>query len=176
VTHDFDEAYFLGDEITICIDGKVKQVGKKDDVFLRPKSREVAQFLGARNLYRATVLEKEDHRWILAVNGLRLSVPEKLYPDPVQPGKEVDLFIRSEEVMIIREGKAVKDTLKRNILDGDIFDIVDRGRHHVVHFQTREGNILFEVSIPSYVFRNLHLSPGKKVRVALRDESLWVMD
>jgi ABC-type sugar transport system ATPase subunit len=176
VTHDFDEAYFLGDKITVCIDGKVKQVGGKDDVFLRPKSREVAQFLGARNLYRATVQEKEDHQWILAVNGLRLSVPERLCRKQVQVGKEVDLFIRSEEVMIVREGKPVKDTLKRNIIDGDIIDVVDRGRHHVIYFQTKEGNIPFEISIPSYVFRNLNLSPGKKVRVALRDESLWVMD
>ncbi len=36
VTHDFEEAYFLGDGITIFIDGKVEQVGKRDDVFLRP--------------------------------------------------------------------------------------------------------------------------------------------
>ena len=176
VTHDFDEAYFLGDEITICIDGQVKQVGGKDDVFLRPTSREVAQFLGARNLYRATVLDKEDDRWILAINGLRLSVPGRLYRGPVPSGREVNLFIRSEEVMIIREGKSVKDTLKNNILDGDIIDIADRGRHYVVNFQTREGNIPFEISIPSYVFRNLNLSPGMEARVALRDESLWVMD
>jgi hypothetical protein len=54
--------------------------------------------------------------------------------------------------------------------------VVDRGRHQVVHFQTREGNVLFEVSIPSYVFRNLNLSPGKRVKVARRDESLWMMD
>jgi len=175
VTHDFDEAYFLGDGITICIDGKVKQVGGKDDVFLRPKSREVAQFMGARNLYHATLLEKEGHRWILAVNGLRLSIPERLCPNLGQTDQEVDLFIRPEEVMIIREGKSVKDTLKRNILDGHIADIVDRGRHYVVYFQSGDGGIPFEILIPSYVFRNLNLSQGKHVRVALRDESLWVM-
>jgi len=57
-----------------------------------------------------------------------------------------------------------------------MIDIVDRGIHHVVYFQTREGRIPFEISIPTYVFRNLNLSPGKKVRVALRVEALWVMD
>jgi len=37
------------------------------------------------------------------------------------------------------------------------------------------GKILFEISIPNYAFRNLDLSTGKMVRIALREESLWVM-
>jgi hypothetical protein len=38
-----------------------------------------------------------------------------------------------------------------------------------------EGRILFEISIPNDAFRNLDLSIGKMVRIALREESLWVM-
>jgi ABC-type molybdate transport system ATPase subunit len=90
-------------------------------------------------------------------------------------GRELDLFIRPEEVMIIREGKLVKDSLKQNILEGKILDITDKERSHTVYFQTTEGKILFEISIPNYAFRNLDLSTGKKVRIALREESLWVM-
>ena len=57
VTHDFGEAHSLADRMTIFIDGKVEQVGKRNDVFLRPRSKKVAQFLGAKNLYRAKVLK-----------------------------------------------------------------------------------------------------------------------
>jgi hypothetical protein len=39
-----------------------------------------------------------------------------LYQDKVGVGKEVDLFIRPEEVMIIREGKPVKDSLKQKTI------------------------------------------------------------
>ena len=177
VTHDFEEAYFLGDDITICIDGKVEQAGRKDDVFLRPRSRKVAQFLGARNLFKAKVLDKDEsgHRWILGVNGLHFSVPESSCLNSTGMGKDVDLFIRSEEVMIIRDGKPVKDSLKRNIFDGEIVDIIDKGRYSVIYFQTMESKILFEISIPNYAFRNLELSVGKGVKAALREESLWVM-
>lgn len=177
VTHDFEEAYFLGDEITICIDGKVAQVGKRDDVFLRPSSREVAQFLGAQNLYRAMILKKEEdaQQLTLAVNGLQFFVPMGSNQDYIQVGKEVDLFIRSEEIMIIREGKAIKDSLKKNIFEGEIVDVVDKGRHHVVYFQTLKGKVPFEISIPNYAFRNLNPSIGKVVQVALRKESLWIM-
>jgi ABC-type Fe3+/spermidine/putrescine transport system ATPase subunit len=177
VTHDFEDAYLLGDKITIFIDGKVEQVGKRDDVFLRPKSKKVAQFLGLKNLYGTKVLGRDEdlQRLILGVNGLQFSIPESLYPDQIEVGKEVDLFIRPEEVMIIREGKFVKDSLKRNIFEGEILDITDRGRYHVVNFQTRVGKITFEISIPNYAFRNLNLSIGKMVKVALREESLWMM-
>ena len=77
--------------------------------------------------------------------------------------------------MIIREGKPVKDSLKRNIFEGKILDITDRGRYHMVYFQTMEGKLPFEISIPNYAFRNLGLFNGKMVKVALREESLWVM-
>jgi len=177
VTHDFEEAYFLGDGITIFIDGEVEQVGKRDDVFLKPRSKKVAQFLGAKNLYRAKVLRNEEssQRLILGVNGLQFSIPMSLYKDKMKVGKEVDLFIRPEEVMIIREGKLVKDSLKQNIFEGEIMDIADKEKYYTVYFQTMEGKILFEISIPKYAFRNLNLSIGKMVRIALRDESLWVM-
>ena len=177
VTHDFEEVYFLGDQMTIFIEGKVEQVGKRDDVFLRPNSKKVAQFLGAKNLYRAKVLKNEtsSQRLILGVNGLQFSVPMSLYQDKMEVGKEVDLFIRPEEVMLLREEKLVKDSLKQNILEGKIQDISVRERYHTIYFETTEGKVFFEISIPNYAFRNLNLSIGKMARIALREESLWVM-
>jgi hypothetical protein len=69
----------------------------------------------------------------------------------------------------------VKDSLKQNIFEGKILDTIDRGGYHMVFFETTEGKIRFEISIPNYTFRNLDLSIGKMVRVALREESLWVI-
>ena len=177
VTHDFGEAHSLADRMTIFIDGKVGQVGKRNDVFLRPRSKKVAQFLGAKNLYRAKVLKNEEssQRMILGVNGLQFSIPTDLYQGQLEVGKEVDLFIRPEEVMILREGKPVKDSLKKNIFEGKILDITDKERYHMVSLQTTEGEISFEISIPNYTFRNLNLSTGKLVKIALREESLWVI-
>jgi ABC-type Fe3+/spermidine/putrescine transport system ATPase subunit len=177
VTHDFEEAHSLAHGMTIFIDGKVEQVGKRGDVFLRPKSKKVAQFLGAKNLYRAKVLKNDgsSQRMTLGVNGLQFSIPKNLYQGQMEVGKEVDLFIRPEEVMILREGKPVKDSLKRNIFEGKILDITDKERYHLVCLQTVEGGIPFEISIPNYTFRNLNLSVGKMVSIALREESLWVM-
>ena len=77
--------------------------------------------------------------------------------------------------IVLREEKLVKDSLKQNILEGRIQDISVRERYHTIYFQTTEGKILFEILIPNYAFRNLNLSVGKMARIALREESLWVM-
>ncbi len=174
VTHDFEEAFLLGEAITIFIDGKVEQAGKRDDIFLRPRSRKAAQFLGARNLYRAKILKKEEdlQRWVIGIGDLRLSVPCQ---DAAEARNEVDLFVRPEEVMILREGKPVKESLKNNIFRGQIVEMVDRGNFQAITLQTLEGGVPFEVSIPNYAFRNLGLSMGKVVRAALREESLWII-
>lgn len=177
VTHDFEDAYLLGNHIMIYIDGRVEQAGGRDDIFQKPQSRRVAQILGLKNLFRAKVIKKDEHlhRFILEVNGLHFSVPTSLYQDRMEVGKEVDLFVRPEEVMLLREEKLVKDSLKQNILEGKIQDISVRERSHTIYFETTEGKILFEISIPNYAFRNLNLSVGRMARIALREESLWVM-
>jgi len=175
VTYDFEDAYLLGNHILIY--GRVKQVGERDDIFQKPQSKSVAQFLGLRNLFRAKILKKDEHlhRLILEVDGLRFSISADSRRSPVQVGMEVDLYVRPGEIMIIREGKPVKESLRHNIFVGEIVDIIDRSNYRLVYFQTLKGKILFEISIPNYAFRNLDLSTGKTVRIALREESLWVM-
>jgi iron(III) transport system ATP-binding protein len=46
VTHDQEEAFTLADRVAIMLDGRIAQVGAPDDVYLRPRDRAVADFLG----------------------------------------------------------------------------------------------------------------------------------
>jgi ABC-type Fe3+/spermidine/putrescine transport system ATPase subunit len=177
VTHDFEEAHFLSDRVTVFMDGIVEQVGNKEDIFLRPASPKVACFLGMNNIYRAKVLRRDENgeRVTLSVNDLHLSLPMTHWRDAFDRREEVDLFVRPEEVMIIRKGKPIKDSLKHNILEGTIIDIIDKRRHQVIHFQTMHGGIHIEIFIPNYAFRNLDIDIGKPAHIALRDESFWMM-
>jgi ABC-type Fe3+/spermidine/putrescine transport system ATPase subunit len=177
VTHDFEEAYFLSDRITVFMYGAVEQVGDKNEIFLRPASKKVALFLGANNIYRAEVVKRDDHskRVTLSVNGLHLSLPMAHLRDTAGGKDEMDLFVRPEEVMIIRKGKPVKESLRHNIFEGIIISILDRRRYQVVHLETMHGKIPVEIFIPNYAFRNLDLVIGKPAHIALRDESFWVV-
>jgi molybdate/tungstate transport system ATP-binding protein len=60
VTHDFHEAGLLGDVGVVLDRGKVLQVGKPVDLFRRPASPLVANFLGAENVFAGTVAPIRD--------------------------------------------------------------------------------------------------------------------
>lgn len=55
VTHDQSEAMMLADSIAVFSDGRLQQFGKPGDVYRRPATAFVADFLGAANLVRGTV-------------------------------------------------------------------------------------------------------------------------
>jgi molybdopterin-binding protein len=54
VTHDFTEAGLLGDVAILLDSGRVLQSGRPEDVFRKPASPYVAEFLGAENVFAGT--------------------------------------------------------------------------------------------------------------------------
>jgi ABC-type Fe3+/spermidine/putrescine transport system ATPase subunit len=132
VTHDLEEAFILGDRIGVFIDGRIVQSGTKEEIYRRPNSLEVARFLGIRNIFRGIFQCVGPHEGTgrVAINGNGLAFTFDL-KDSLRSGEEVDFLIRPEEVMVIREGKPIKESLKRNIFEGKIRKIIEKGTHHV---------------------------------------------
>jgi molybdopterin-binding protein len=77
--------------------------------------------------------------------------------------------------MVIREGKSIKQSLKGNIFKGDIRKIIERETFHTLLLSEVGQGVVFEVSIPNYVFRNLKLTENQRVKAALRRESVWII-
>lgn len=59
ITHDFAEAFGLAGMVAVVLDAGIRQVGTPREVFTRPATREVAAFLGIRNLWRLSELESD---------------------------------------------------------------------------------------------------------------------
>jgi len=57
VTHDQDEAMTVSDRIFVMSRGRIAQEGRPEEVYERPRSRFVAEFLGAANLIAGTRVE-----------------------------------------------------------------------------------------------------------------------
>jgi molybdate transport system ATP-binding protein/molybdate/tungstate transport system ATP-binding protein len=176
VTHDLEEAFILGDRIGVFIGGRIVQSGAKEEIYRHPNSLEVARFLGIRNIFRGTVQLVDSHKRMgsVAINGNGVVFTFDL-KDNLGSGEEVDFLIRPEEVMVIREGKPIKESLKRNIFEGEIRKIIEKGTHHVLLIREVGQGGVFEAAIPNYVFRNLKLAENQRIKVALRRESLWII-
>jgi ABC-type Fe3+/spermidine/putrescine transport system ATPase subunit len=60
VTHSFEEALNLADRIGIIQNGRLLQIGEPTDVFRRPQSPQVAEFIGMENLFKGMVKRMSD--------------------------------------------------------------------------------------------------------------------
>lgn len=64
VTHDQEEALSVADKIAVMRDGHIAQVGTPEEVYRHPRSKHVAEFIGATNFLSAEVdsVVHDDHR------------------------------------------------------------------------------------------------------------------
>ncbi|HSB68662.1 MAG TPA: ABC transporter ATP-binding protein [Candidatus Methylomirabilis sp.] len=62
VTHDQDEAMTLSDQIVIMHQGRIEQVGTPQEIYARPRTRFVADFIGRGNFLAGSVWAVNDAR------------------------------------------------------------------------------------------------------------------
>ena len=62
VTHDQEEALSMCDRIAVMNKGRVEQIGTPEDIYLRPGTRFVAEFLGAMNWFNGIGIRPESTR------------------------------------------------------------------------------------------------------------------
>jgi iron(III) transport system ATP-binding protein len=100
VTHDQAEALALSDKIAVMQQGRLMQLGTPREVYERPASRQVADFMGLVNLVRATVSGAAGTRLTLTTAAGWTIEAENTAP--VRPGAIVEIAIRPENVHIAR--------------------------------------------------------------------------
>jgi iron(III) transport system ATP-binding protein len=65
VTHDQKEALSMADRLAVMSMGKVEQIGAAREVYRRPASRFVAEFIGEANMIEGTLVKAEDGQGVL---------------------------------------------------------------------------------------------------------------
>ena len=102
VTHDQEEALTLSDRIAVMSGGQVLQVDTPDGLYERPRTKEVAGFIGSMNFVEGKVLSR--------INGhatLGLSTFGEIKVDAQQigfvEGQAVPLAIRPEKIELLKE-------------------------------------------------------------------------
>jgi len=100
VTHDQDEALSMSDRIVVMSEGEVSQVGKPTEIYEKPQTRFVADFIGRSNILLGKLENKGK-----TINAEGLTLPNK---ENVTSGAEgVSVMIRPECVKITKsESKA----------------------------------------------------------------------
>jgi molybdate transport system ATP-binding protein len=176
VTHDVEEAFVIAEELVVLNDGRVEQTGNKEDIFYRPKTHKVAKFFGVKNIFRGKIREIHAEEKVVTVwveeKSFQVSIP---YWEGAVVGNWVRFCIRPEEIMILKEGRPVKQSLNGNIFAGEIIRIVEKGAEHALFFKQTQDSYDFEISVPNLAYRSLRIAEGQHVRVAFKWESIWLI-
>lgn len=97
VTHDQEEALTMADRIGVMNEGRVLQVGRADDIYERPTSRFVADFIGETNFLTGVLEAKENGLGHLALPGGAVLTGVLRDPDITQ-GQNATLAVRPEKL------------------------------------------------------------------------------
>jgi ABC-type Fe3+/spermidine/putrescine transport system ATPase subunit len=118
VTHDLRRAMLLADRIAVLIDGKLAQIGLRDDVLERPATPEIAQVVGMTNLARGVV--SADLRGDLALVEVG---PEHRVATQAEcpPGTGVWIGIRPEHLKL-DVGRGTVDPIGKGVVRGVVND------------------------------------------------------
>jgi spermidine/putrescine ABC transporter ATP-binding subunit len=142
VTHDQEEALTMSDRIVLMRQGRIAQIGTPRELYDRPASRYVADFIGDTNLLAGTVVESAGGVATLRVGDVTLRGLSDGAP-PV--GREAWLTVRPEAIRLI-DGPAAPAA--QNTVTGTVTDAVYAGSALRVHV-TLPGGQRLVASVPS---------------------------
>ncbi|UCD77831.1 MAG: ABC transporter ATP-binding protein, partial [Desulfobacterales bacterium] len=94
VTHDQEEAMSIADVIAVMNNGHLEDVGPPARVYMKPKTRFTATFMGESNMFEGTVIGCSGESIQVDTAFGRLEVR-----GTAEPGAKLDLCIRPEQIL-----------------------------------------------------------------------------
>ncbi|HWP39507.1 MAG TPA: ABC transporter ATP-binding protein, partial [Tepidisphaeraceae bacterium] len=157
VTHDQKEALSIADRMAILNAGRIEQVGRPQELYLRPRNRFVAGFMGETNFVEGTVLHSDDGRATVQT-ALGQIVSAAGSAPQVRPGSKVTLSIRPE---VVHLGQAPAQAVNRYA--GIVHDTIYLGE-----LAQHQVNIDGDGQATAAALKVLELNP----RLVARDETV----
>ena len=97
VTHDQEEALSMSDRIVVMNAGSAEQVGTPEEVFERPATAFVADFLGKANMLPGKVSQSDGPTLVTLASGQTVDV---LSPRPLAQGSAVTVVVRPQKLTV----------------------------------------------------------------------------
>ena len=123
VTHDQEEAMTMSDRVVVMTGGKADQVGTPAEIYSRPATRFVAEFIGALNLLKGRLTDPGTGAIETPAGLLRL---DRVIDRPV--GQDVSLGIRPEGLRLVNGHAEPGPTFTGRLISRDFLGPIIRLR------------------------------------------------
>jgi len=167
VTHDRDEALSVADEVTFLSDGRVIQSGSALQVFARPATAEMADFLGVE-AYIEGVVEVDGS----GPCRLRLPGGATVVCGDAPSGPAL-ACIYPEDVVLFTRPPDADSTSLRNVVEGRVADIQPVGRLRRVIVACEDFELI--AAVTQAALDDLSLSCGDTVVAAFKATAVHVL-
>ncbi len=136
VTHDQEEALTMSDRIAVMHRGKIEQVGAPEDLYDRPSSSFVADFIGNTNLLAGSVERiDDDTATVLLDSGDRCLAPGL----GRRAGQPIQLSVRPESIVIEATGGSPDGVDRRTRMAAIVDQVAYLGASVQYHVRTEGG-------------------------------------
>jgi thiamine transport system ATP-binding protein len=150
VTHDQDEAFAISDRVAVLKDGLVVQVGTPNELYYKPKTEFVAQFIGEGNIFQGEVIDALDDEIIINISGYLFHAK-----GDCEKGTPVSFTVKPENIEIVLS--ASKDLPK-----GKIVSIVPTAGGFKITIDF-EGNRILAISRRNDLIREMEMKIDSEV-------------
>jgi molybdate/tungstate transport system ATP-binding protein len=158
VTHDFSEALTLATKAAIMNSGAIVQTGTIRDIFQKPSSSFVANFVGMKNVFPT-----EFDGSTAVVDTLAIEVP------PPHANSTGHIAIRPEDIVISL--KPLESSM-RNSFSGTVSGIIDLGFLYEVHVHVQ--SVLFKSLVTKGSAIDLGLDIGMDVQISFKSSAVHI--
>lgn len=166
VTHDQEEALAIADRIVVMNQGVIEQVGTPEEIYRRPRSAFVADFVGQMNFLIAEVAGPGR----LRLGGVEIAAETNGIGQ--RPGTRVTICLRPEDVQV--RGIAAGQS---NVIEVDIGDMEFLGSFCRARLALRDSDVLrFNADFSINAVRDLDLGLGKTIQVAMPQDRLRLFE
>ena len=108
VTHDQEEALTMSDRIAVMSAGRIQQIGTARDIYIHPKNRFVASFIGETNFLTGSA----------EAGALRLATGERIEAPGLTAGAAATISVRPEQVRLSLPSDGLKATVRALVYFG----------------------------------------------------------
>jgi len=168
VTHDQGEALTMSDRIAVFNEGRIEQIATPQEIYERPATAFVANFVGDNNAIPATVRECDESACAVELpSGITLhAMPIRSF----RAGDVVELMVRPELVHVDSREQRLD-----NGMPGDVLDVTYYGDHALLHCKS-PGGVVIDAKMGLPELRASGIARGSTVHLSWQAANCRALD